>query len=126
MSKRPEIAPRSNKWGQAAASAAEGGKPSRYTSEQWDSPEFLQQETKNTQQQSVASSRRALQRLHEASAIGEENLNKLNAQSEQLYQMERKLQDTSETAKVSSVKADALTSLNRFFMIPAFGVRRTV
>lgn len=69
--------------------------------ERYNDPEFLQEETRNTQQKSVQSSRRALNRLNDAQQIAADNLNRMNEQSEQLYKMEHDLEETKHTAKVN-------------------------
>jgi synaptosomal-associated protein 29 len=68
--------------------------------ERYNDPEFLDNETRRVQEESVHSSRRALNRLNEAAGIAEDNLNRMNSQSEQLYHMEKGLEETKHTAKV--------------------------
>ncbi|KAI8927218.1 hypothetical protein BC831DRAFT_453218 [Entophlyctis helioformis] len=89
--------------------------------EDWDNSDWLDGRTKQVQHDSRDSTRRALQRLNAAQETAEYNVNKLNQQSEQLHNIERRLDRTEHQAKVSDAKADYLKAVNRFFMIPAFG-----
>ncbi|KAJ3036044.1 Protein transport protein S9 plasma membrane t-SNARE [Rhizophlyctis rosea] len=93
--------------------------PEDYEDSQW-----LEAKTKKVQNDSLQSTRRAVQRLNETEAVGESNLTRLNQQSEQLYNIERRLDSAEHHAKASDAKADHLKSLNRFFLLPSFGGRK--
>jgi hypothetical protein len=103
---RPNISSRQTssgsggKWGQAAQAAERGGDPQWMQDERYNDSEFLDNETKRVQGESAMSTRRALNRLNEASNVAQDNLMRLNSQSEQLYKMERGLEETKHTAKV--------------------------
>ncbi|KAJ3175774.1 Protein transport protein S9 plasma membrane t-SNARE [Geranomyces variabilis] len=129
-------APPPNKW-TAAAQAAEnhhtgmydGGSSTGYRTwenvddepEDYENTEWLDRKTKKVQNESLMSTRRAVEKLHAADAVATENMTKLNYQGEQLYKAEGRLESAQSHVKVSDAKADHLKSLNRFFMIPSFG-----
>ncbi|KAI9208197.1 uncharacterized protein BJ171DRAFT_419901 [Polychytrium aggregatum] len=118
----------SGKWA-AAAQAAESGstgyrnwetvddEPEDYNSSEW-----LTRKTKKVQDDSLQSSRRALQRLREAEQVAEQNLSTIDMQGEQLDRIERRLDETADVAKIADSKATHLQALNRFFLIPTFGL----
>jgi hypothetical protein len=112
---------RQSKWG-AAAQAAERGGPTRWQDDdRYNDPEFLQQETRKVQQDSLESSRRALRRLNDTQTMAEQSLNTVNSQSEQLNRMEQRLDEAGAAAKAADAKASHLKSLNKFFFLPTFG-----
>ncbi|KAJ3204854.1 hypothetical protein HDU67_009253 [Dinochytrium kinnereticum] len=126
----------SSKWA-AAAQAAETQNKSGYASsgykgwenvdnetENYDDEGWLARKTKKTQNDSLESSRKALAKLQQSESVAASSLNKLNNQSEQLYKIENKLDTAENKSKISEAKASELRSLNRFFMIPAFGAKR--
>ncbi|KAI8818622.1 uncharacterized protein EV422DRAFT_559589 [Fimicolochytrium jonesii] len=135
MSYHHQPAEPANKWTSAAAQAAEGnyhhngplttGYRSWETvdeeAEDYDSTEWLDRKTKKVQNDSLMSTRRAVERLNESDIIARENMVKLSGQSEQLYKAEGRVESATSHVKVSSAKADHLKSLNRFFMMPSFG-----
>ncbi|KAI8916044.1 hypothetical protein EDD86DRAFT_197523 [Gorgonomyces haynaldii] len=112
-----------SKWAQAAE-AAESGKSRWMDDSRYNDTEFLDYETKRIQGESVHSSRRALSRLNETEQMASNSMNSLNQQSEQLYRMEKKLDETEIRAKANATKVDSLKSLNRFFMMPTFGAAK--
>ncbi|KAJ3165739.1 Protein transport protein S9 plasma membrane t-SNARE [Geranomyces variabilis] len=128
--------PPPNKW-TAAAQAAEnhhtgmydGGSSTGYRTwenvddepEDYENSEWLDRKTKKVQNESLMSTRRAVEKLHAADTVATENMTKLNYQGEQLYKAEGRLESAQSHVKVSDAKADHLKSLNRFFMIPSFG-----
>jgi hypothetical protein len=111
-----------SKWAAAADAASRGDDPQWMHDDRANNSQFLQEETKRLQGKSVQSSRRALGRLNDATDMAADNLNRMNQQSEQLYKMEHTLEETKHTAKVNEQKVSALKSLNKFFLLPAFGV----
>ncbi|KAJ3412719.1 Protein transport protein S9 plasma membrane t-SNARE [Chytridiales sp. JEL 0842] len=126
--------PPRNKW-EAAAAAAEsynqsGGayrswetvddEPEDYENEEW-----LQRKTKKVQDDSLQTTRKALQKLTMAEQTAQGSLVKLNQQSEQLYNIEHRLDVADQHVKVSEAKTRELHSLNRFFMLPNFAGKRT-
>lgn len=128
-----------SRWADAVAeddfqrgSSGEGGVPGEYNAyasvhdepEDWDSSDWVQRKTKQVQDDSLHSTRRALQRINDSENIAMNNMEMLNQQSEQLSNIETRLESTSAQAKVSDAKADHLKSLNRFFMIPSFGGKK--
>ncbi|KAJ2998756.1 hypothetical protein HDV02_004103 [Globomyces sp. JEL0801] len=116
--------PPANKWG-AAASAVERGGPSVWEEEdRMNNSEWLQSETKRVQGESVQSSRRALNRLNEATTVAEQNLNTLNLQSEQFNRMEKRLDEANANAKTVEAKVDHLKSLKGYFFLPSFGAKK--
>jgi synaptosomal-associated protein 29 len=115
---------RQNKWG-AAAEAAEKGGPTRWQDDDRNNDiEWLQEETRKTQQESVQSSRRALRRLNETQEMAENSLQMVNQQSEQLHRMERRMDEAGAGAKAADAKAKHLKSLNNFFFLPSFGAKK--
>ncbi|TPX61259.1 hypothetical protein SpCBS45565_g07296 [Spizellomyces sp. 'palustris'] len=125
--------PAGNRWAAAAAQAADGNRSSTgYRSwetvddepEDFDNTDWLQRKTKKVQNDSLHSTRRALQRLNETDAIATSNLTKLNQQSEQLYKVNSRLESAEQHVKVSDSKADHLKSLNRYFFLPSFGGKK--
>ncbi|KAJ3095580.1 hypothetical protein HDU97_006783, partial [Phlyctochytrium planicorne] len=124
------------KWA-AAAQAAESQNANGYGSsgyrgwenvdeeqENYDDEGWLQRKTKKTQMDSLESTRRALAKMEQSESVASSSLNKLNSQSEQLYSIESKLETAEHKAKISEAKTAELKSLNRFFMIPAFGRKK--
>ncbi|KAJ3057255.1 Protein transport protein S9 plasma membrane t-SNARE [Rhizophlyctis rosea] len=89
--------------------------------EDYEDSAWLEAKTKKVQNDSLSSTRRALQRLNETETVGQNNLTRLNQQSEQLYNIERRLDSADHHAKVSDAKADHLKNLNRFFLLPSWG-----
>ena len=128
-SHRPSQQSSTSKWQDAADSIEKDYNSPTYSSwqtindepEDYDSEEWLQKKTKKVQQESLESSQRALGRVHEASSIAQSNLSALAGQTEQLKSIEKRLELAEQHAKISEAKSDRLKSLNRFFMIPAFG-----
>ncbi|KAI8851785.1 hypothetical protein BC829DRAFT_386014 [Chytridium lagenaria] len=114
-------APSSSKWA-SAAQAAETQNQSGYASSGYKGWEngWLQRKTKKVQNDSLETSRKALAKLNQSEAVASSSLNKLNKQSEQLYNIEHKLDQAENKSKISEAKTSELRSLNRFFMIPAF------
>ncbi|KAJ1559206.1 hypothetical protein HK405_011592, partial [Cladochytrium tenue] len=92
--------------------------------ENYEDEGWLQRKTKKTQQDSVDTTRRALAKMREAEDSATSGLNTLNQQSEQLYNIEHRLNVAESHAKVSEAKASELKSLNRFFMMPTFGANK--
>ncbi|KAJ3260533.1 hypothetical protein HK104_006872, partial [Borealophlyctis nickersoniae] len=98
----PQSAAPANKWA-AAAQAAEhqartGSSAYNYNwqnideaPEDYNDSEWLSAKTKNIQNESLQSSRRALAKLNEAEGVGQSNLDKLNKQSGELQVMGRGL-----------------------------------
>ena len=113
-----------SKWDHAARAAERGEKPSWQSDSRQNDSEFLVEETRKVQQESLSSSRRALSRLNEAQDIGAHNLQMLNRQTEQLRNAEIGLDLTNNNTKSVEAKVDYLKNLNRFFMIPAFGRKK--
>ncbi|KAI9011176.1 hypothetical protein BC832DRAFT_590421 [Gaertneriomyces semiglobifer] len=121
-----------NPWAGAAARAAEENGSTAYKSwetvddepEDYDNEEWLDRKTQKVQNDSLMSTRRALQRVMETEDVGRSNLEKLGMQGEQLYKVEGRLDVASSHVKVSDAKADHLKSLNRFFMLPSFGSKK--
>jgi hypothetical protein len=89
--------------------------------EDYDSSGWLDRKTKKVQNESLGTSRRALEKLENAQGVAQSNLSKLAAQSEQLAGVEKRLQETDSHVRISEAKTDRLKALNRFFMLPAFG-----
>jgi chromosome segregation ATPase len=112
---------RQSKWGQAAQAAERGGPTRWQDDDRYQDPEFLHQETKKVQQDSLDSSRRALRRLNETERMAEHSLQTMNQQSEQLNRIERRLDEAGVAAKAADAKASHLQSLNKLFFLPSFG-----
>ncbi|KND02707.1 uncharacterized protein SPPG_01790 [Spizellomyces punctatus DAOM BR117] len=124
-----------NRWAaaaQAAESAYNGGTSTGYRSwetveeepEDYDNSDWLERKTKKVQNDSLLSTRRALERLNETDSLAQQNMEKLAQQSEQLSKMDGRLESAHSHVKVSDAKADHLKSLNRFFMLPSFGSKK--
>ena len=113
-----------SKWDHAARAAERGEKPSWQSDHRQDDLEFLQNQTRLVQKETLTSSQKALHRLNEAQQIGAQNLEMLNRQSEQLRNAEIGLDVANKNTKSVEAKVDYLKSLNRFFMIPAFGRKK--
>ncbi|KAJ3023273.1 Protein transport protein S9 plasma membrane t-SNARE [Thoreauomyces humboldtii] len=125
-----------NKWTNAAAAAEQSshdnGMPAVQRSwetvdeeeEDYENEGWLDRKTKKVQNDSLMSSRRAVERLHATDAVATDNMAKLSYQSEQLYKAEGRLESAQTHVKVSDAKADHLKSLNRFFMLPSFGSKK--
>jgi hypothetical protein len=116
-----------NKWSSAADSIQDdfNNRPSwkdvDQEPEDYDNSGWLDRKTKKIQNDSLETSSRILSKVEHAQNVAQTSLSQLHAQSEKLNNIERKLDDTHHQVKISEVKTDRLTSLNRFFMIPAFG-----
>ncbi|RKO90187.1 hypothetical protein BDK51DRAFT_21797 [Blyttiomyces helicus] len=121
-----------SRW-EAAAQAAETGQQRTYKSwetvddepEDFDNSDWLDRKTKKVQNDSLMSTRRALQKMNDTEKTAERNLEKMNSQTEQLYKIENRLQGAEQHVKVSDAKADQLKTLNRFFLIPSWGSGKT-
>ncbi|KAJ3047305.1 Protein transport protein S9 plasma membrane t-SNARE, partial [Rhizoclosmatium hyalinum] len=122
------------KWASAAAAAEEhqrsGGR--RYDGwenvdqeeENHDDEGWLARKTRAVQNDSVNTTRRALQKAREADEIADRSLNKLNEQSEQLHRIEHRLDTADSHAKISEAKTAELKALNRWFFLPTFGASK--
>jgi hypothetical protein len=94
--------------------------------------EDIQDRTRQVQNESLESSRRALSKIHQAEKLGQSNLAKIASQSDQLGRIENKLDSAGTKVKLSGTvycltldaKADQLKSLNRFFLLPSFGGKK--
>ncbi|KAJ3316278.1 hypothetical protein HDU76_001920 [Blyttiomyces sp. JEL0837] len=119
-----------SKWAAAAAAAEDQSRTGYKPYQGWETVDdeaenyedegWLARKTRKTQNDSVETTRRALAKMHEADDIASKSLGKLNSQSEQLYNIEHRLNVAHGHAKVSEAKASELRSLNRFFMLPTF------
>jgi hypothetical protein len=121
---RTQQEPSQNKWGQAAEAAQRGDQVSWKNDDRYNDSEWIEGETKRTQQDSLQSSRRAMQRLNDTQTMAEQNLNMLNSQSEQFNRMEKKLDEAGASAKTQVTKVDYLKSLNKYFFLPSFGGKK--
>ncbi|KAJ3324927.1 hypothetical protein HDV06_005515 [Boothiomyces sp. JEL0866] len=124
QSQRDTRSPSQNKWAAAAQAAEKGGETAWQEEDRMNNMEYLQQETRRVQGESVNSTRRALRRLNDAQTVGEQNLVMLNGQSEQFNRMERRLDEANANAKSVDAKVDHLTSLNKWFFLPSFGAKK--
>ncbi|KAJ3154534.1 Protein transport protein S9 plasma membrane t-SNARE [Geranomyces michiganensis] len=122
-----------NRWAAAAAQAAEGnGSYGGYKSwetvdeepEQYEDSGWLERKTMKVQNDSLMSSRRALQRLNQADEVAVDNLSRLHSQGEQLKKVNSRLESAQQHAKVADAKTDHLKSLNKFFFLPSFGGKK--
>ncbi|KAJ3310419.1 hypothetical protein HDU76_003373 [Blyttiomyces sp. JEL0837] len=122
------------KWAAAAAAAEEQNRSGSYKpydgwenvddeEENYEDEGWLARKTRATQNQSVETTRKALAKMTEAEDIASSSMVKLNNQSEQLYNIEHRLNVAHGHAKISEAKASELRSLNRFFMLPTFGAK---
>ncbi|KAJ3179890.1 Protein transport protein S9 plasma membrane t-SNARE [Geranomyces variabilis] len=125
--------PAPNRWAAAAAQAAEGqtnngGYRSWETvdeePEQYDDSGWLDRKTQKVQNDSLMSSRRALQRLNRADEVAVNNLSRLHSQGEQLGKVSARLDSAQQHAKVADAKTDHLKSLNKLFFLPSFGGKK--
>jgi synaptosomal-associated protein 29 len=82
---------------------------------------YIQRKTKKVQNDSLDTSSRILSKVENAQIMATHSLQKLSAQGEKLDHVEKRLHETEQHVKLSEVKTERLKSLNRFFMIPAFG-----
>ncbi|KAI8813288.1 hypothetical protein BJ742DRAFT_751952 [Cladochytrium replicatum] len=112
----------------AAAAAAENGHDNRPGYRNWeakpeetDDLEYLQERTREVQNESLASTRRALNRIYETENIAQSSMSKLHSQSEQLQNVENRLDAAGQQIKISDSKANELKSLQRSFLLPVFG-----
>ncbi|KAJ3023272.1 Protein transport protein S9 plasma membrane t-SNARE [Thoreauomyces humboldtii] len=127
-----EQPPAGNRWAAAAQAAEQEGGGTSYRSwetvdeepEKYDDSDWLDRKTTKVQNDSLLSSRRALQRMHEADAVAVNNLNRLHSQGEQLNKVSSRLESAQSHAKVSDAKADHLKSLNKYFFLPSFGGKK--
>ncbi|KAH9272348.1 hypothetical protein BASA83_005441 [Batrachochytrium salamandrivorans] len=116
-----------SRWANAASAAERsrhappGSRSYQDDEEDWDNSEWLQNKTKETQGESLSSTRRALQRLNETHATAQNNMGMMNQQSEQLHKIECRIDVAENQAKVNDAKVDHLKAVNRFFMLPSFG-----
>ncbi|RKO90444.1 hypothetical protein BDK51DRAFT_46422 [Blyttiomyces helicus] len=78
-------------------------------------------ETLNVQEESANTSSAALQKAREAENLAASNLNKLNAQGEQLDRVHNNLDTAGSHIATADSKTNFLTKLNRSFLIPVFG-----
>ncbi|KAJ3222466.1 Protein transport protein S9 plasma membrane t-SNARE [Clydaea vesicula] len=92
--------------------------------EEEEKSEWLSNRTRQVQQDSVESSRRALHKLRQAEESGSKSLNLMATQSEQLANAERRLGSAEHHIKSSNAKTDEIKAYNRFFMIPTFGAEK--
>ncbi|KAJ3166944.1 Protein transport protein S9 plasma membrane t-SNARE [Geranomyces variabilis] len=129
----PAAAPAPNRWAAAAAQAAEGQTSNGgYRSwetvdeepEQYDDSGWLDRKTQKVQNDSLMSSRRALQRLNQADEVAVNNLSRLHSQGEQLGKVSARLDSAQQHAKVADAKTDHLKSLNKLFFLPSFGGKK--
>ncbi|KAI9096609.1 hypothetical protein DFS34DRAFT_581218 [Phlyctochytrium arcticum] len=127
----------SSRWA-AAAQAAESGHRGSFAQsnnrswqnvdeelEDYDDGGWLDRKTQKVQNDSLASTRRAVERLNEADMVATRNLEMLAQQSEQLHKAESTLDNAQSNVKVSSAKADHLKSLNKLFFLPSFGGKKS-
>ncbi|KAJ3119617.1 hypothetical protein HK100_000232 [Physocladia obscura] len=120
-----------SKWAQAA-NAVETGRTNRYDGwenvndeeENYDDEGWLSRKTRNVQNESADTTRRALQKARDAEELAARSLNQLNSQSEQLHRIEHKLDTADGHAKISEAKAGELKALNRWFFLPTFGASK--
>ncbi|KAI8803583.1 hypothetical protein BJ742DRAFT_682969, partial [Cladochytrium replicatum] len=112
----------------AAATAAENGHDDRtgyknreVRPEDTEDLEYLQERTRDVQNESLASTRRALNRICETENIAQSSMSKLHSQSEQLQNVENRLDAAGQQIKISDSKANELKSLQRSFLLPVFG-----
>lgn len=89
-----------------------------------DTEEEFSQAQMDVQNSSLASSRRAMERLNLAEKTATSNLGKMSSQTEQLTRIETKLDQSAQKIKVSDAKADQLKSLNKWFFLPSFGGKK--
>lgn len=87
--------------------------------------EEIQRRTRQVQNESLASSGRALQKVLESEQIASGNLGILKSNSEQLSRVESHLDEAAHQAKISNSKAEHLKSLNRLFFLPSFGGKKS-
>jgi hypothetical protein len=73
---------------------------------------------KKAQDETLESSRRAIERLNLAQGAAAQNMSTLANQSEQLDRAEKKIGITDAQLKVSQAKVDHLKAVNRCFLIP--------
>ncbi|KAJ1566055.1 Protein transport protein S9 plasma membrane t-SNARE [Nowakowskiella sp. JEL0078] len=102
----------------------DNGRDDGYRNEQ-EEYEYLQQETRQTQQDSVESTRRALGMLYDTEDVARGNMEKLNLQSEKLNKIEGKLDEANQHIAVSEARTDHLKNLSRSFLLPTWGAKKT-
>ena len=114
-----------SRWEQAAR-AAEGGQSSYRPNLHVDdvSDDQLEESIRHQQQESLESTRRALNKLNRTEDVGQKNLAKLASQTEQLSRVEHRLDTAESKMKLSDAKVDHLKSLNKFFFLPSFGGKK--
>ncbi|KAJ3388645.1 hypothetical protein HDU92_001396 [Lobulomyces angularis] len=86
--------------------------------------EWLSNRTRQVQQESVESSRRALNKLRQAEETSAKNLNLIASQSEQLSNAERRMGSAEHHIQSSNIKTNEIKALSRFFMLPTFGAEK--
>ncbi|KAJ3077839.1 Synaptosomal-associated protein 23 [Quaeritorhiza haematococci] len=86
-----------------------------------DELDLLIAETLKTQEASAASTGRALAVAQQAEQLAAQNLNKLNAQGEQLENISGTLDNVGTHVNSAKEKTKYLTKLNRNFLIPVIG-----
>lgn len=101
-----------------------GGFDSSGSNEPHDEYEQLVHATRQTQSTSLHTTRRALEKLNNTELLARNNANQLQAQSEQLRRIDKKLDVTDHHVKASDAKADELKALKRFFFLPTFGASK--
>ncbi|KAJ3060568.1 hypothetical protein HDU98_003491 [Podochytrium sp. JEL0797] len=124
------------KWAAAAAAAEDqqrnGGGAGRYAGwenvheedDNYDDEGWLSRKTRAVQDDSVNTTRRALQKARDAEDMAGRSLNQLNQQSEQLHRIEHRLDTADGHAKISEAKTGELKALNRWFFLPSFGASK--
>ncbi|TPX35962.1 hypothetical protein SmJEL517_g01682 [Synchytrium microbalum] len=117
---------RASKWSAAADKATGGGGFQRGAEalyDEQDDYEDLQVRTRDIQQESLSSTRRALMRVRETEVVAQSNLSKVSAQGEQLNHIERKLDLADQKAFEADAKTNELKKLNRPFFLPTWGAK---
>ncbi|CEG71801.1 hypothetical protein RMATCC62417_07471 [Rhizopus microsporus] len=114
---------RSNNYNQDAYSSSRLGQNNReqlYDEEQDEEVEVagLKQKIKNVKQDSLASTRAALQRLHETEATAANTMNMLGEQSTQIANVNRHLDMSKAYSDRAANQAEELRQLNRSIFIP--------
>ncbi|TPX51997.1 hypothetical protein SeMB42_g01710 [Synchytrium endobioticum] len=114
-----------SKWEQAADKASE--RPFQRNADalydEDEDGETLQTRTRDIQQSSLQSSRRALTRMKETELLAQSNMTKVAAQGEQLNSIERKMDLADQRALEADANTNELKKLNRPFFLPTWGAK---
>ncbi|KAI8607973.1 hypothetical protein BC830DRAFT_1072515, partial [Chytriomyces sp. MP71] len=92
--------------------------------EDGNSSQWLSQQTRKTQNDSLNTTREALSMLMASEELAVDSSNLINRQGEQLNRIENKLDIVDSNRRIADAKARELNALNRNFLIPTFNASK--